>query len=110
MRYLVTGAGGFLGSHLCERLISEGHEVLAVDNFFTGSKSNISHLLDDKNFEKRMTRPRMYPKTSLSFSAVCKVNHFESRGFYPLDAEQLEHEGRAQVCWVSTTVGMYSHR
>ena len=51
MRYLVTGASGFLGSHLCERLLSEGHEVLAVDNFFTGSKSNVSHLLDDKNFE-----------------------------------------------------------
>jgi len=48
---LVTGASGFLGSHLCERLLSKGHEVLAVDNFFTGSKSNISHLLDDKNFE-----------------------------------------------------------
>jgi len=47
----VTGASGFLGSHLCERLLSEGHEVLAVDNFFTGSKSNVSHLLDDKNFE-----------------------------------------------------------
>jgi len=51
MRFLVTGASGFLGSHLCERLLSEGNEVLAVDNFFTGSKSNISHLLDDKNFE-----------------------------------------------------------
>lgn len=47
----MTGASGFLGSHLCERLLSEGHEVLAVDNFFTGSKSNVSHLLDDKNFE-----------------------------------------------------------
>ena len=51
MRFLVTGASGFIGSHLCERLLSEGHEVLAVDNYFTGSKSNISHLMDDKNFE-----------------------------------------------------------
>lgn len=48
---LVTGASGFLGSHLCERLLSEGNEVLAVDNFFTGSKANIYHLMDDKNFE-----------------------------------------------------------
>jgi len=51
MRFLVTGASGFIGSHLCERLLSEGHEVLAVDNYFTGSKSNTSHLMDDKNFE-----------------------------------------------------------
>jgi UDP-glucuronate decarboxylase len=51
MRYLVTGASGFLGSHLCERLLAERHEVLAVDNFFTGSKANIAHLVDDKNFE-----------------------------------------------------------
>lgn len=51
MRMLVTGASGFLGSHLCERLLSEGNEVLAVDNFFTGSKANIYHLMDDKNFE-----------------------------------------------------------
>ena len=51
MRILVTGGAGFLGSHLCERLLSMGHEVICVDNFYTGSKRNISHLLDDKNFE-----------------------------------------------------------
>jgi UDP-glucuronate decarboxylase len=51
MRVLITGASGFLGSHLCERLLSEGHEVLGVDNFFTGSKSNVAHLMKDKNFE-----------------------------------------------------------
>jgi UDP-glucuronate decarboxylase len=48
---LVTGGAGFLGSHLCERLLAEGHEVLCVDNFFTGSKRNIIHLLDSKSFE-----------------------------------------------------------
>jgi UDP-glucuronate decarboxylase len=50
-KILVTGGAGFLGSHLCERLVKEGHHVLCVDNYFTGSKKNIEHLLDYKNFE-----------------------------------------------------------
>jgi UDP-glucuronate decarboxylase len=48
---LVTGGAGFLGSHLCERLLAEGHNVLCLDNFFTGSKRNIAHLLESENFE-----------------------------------------------------------
>ena len=51
MRILVTGAGGFLGSHLCDQLIEDGHEVLGVDNFFTGSRTNVAHLLSHPNFE-----------------------------------------------------------
>jgi UDP-glucuronate decarboxylase len=50
-KVLVTGGAGFLGSHLCDRLVAEGHHVLCVDNYFTGSKNNIAHLLDNKNFE-----------------------------------------------------------
>jgi UDP-glucuronate decarboxylase len=50
-RILVTGGAGFLGSHLCERLIAEGHEVLCIDNLFTGSRRNISHLLNNPAFE-----------------------------------------------------------
>src|SRR6056297_1803816 len=50
-RILVTGGAGFIGSHLCERLLSKGHEVLCLDNFFTGSKENIVHLLDNPYFE-----------------------------------------------------------
>lgn len=50
-RILVTGGAGFLGSHLCERLLYEGHDVLCVDNFFTGSRENIIHLLDSNRFE-----------------------------------------------------------
>jgi UDP-glucuronate decarboxylase len=51
MKILVTGGAGFLGSHLCDRLISDEHEVICLDNFFTGSKQNIIHLLDNPNFE-----------------------------------------------------------
>jgi UDP-glucuronate decarboxylase len=51
MRILVTGGAGFLGSHLCDRLLKEGHETLCLDNFFTGRKRNISHLLQDPRFE-----------------------------------------------------------
>jgi len=50
-RVLITGGAGFLGSHLCERLVSKGYEVLCVDNCFTGTKQNISHLLNKPNFE-----------------------------------------------------------
>jgi UDP-glucuronate decarboxylase len=50
-RILVTGGAGFLGSHLCERLLADGHDVLCVDNFFTGSRENIFPLLDHKRFE-----------------------------------------------------------
>ncbi len=50
-RILVTGGAGFLGSHLCERLVDEGHDVICLDNFFTSQKSNVSHLLDRPNFE-----------------------------------------------------------
>lgn len=50
-RILVTGGAGFLGSHLCERLLKEGNEVIALDNYFTGHKENIYHLMDYKSFE-----------------------------------------------------------
>ncbi|HEY0385345.1 MAG TPA: UDP-glucuronic acid decarboxylase family protein [Pyrinomonadaceae bacterium] len=51
MRILVTGGAGFIGSHLCERLIDEGHEVICLDNFFTGRRENVFHLLDNRLFE-----------------------------------------------------------
>src|SRR6185503_6140448 len=51
MRILVTGGAGFIGSHLCERLLAERHEVVCLDNFYTGAKENVRHLLDDHDFE-----------------------------------------------------------
>ena len=50
-RVLVTGGAGFLGSHLCERLVARGDEVLCVDNYFTGRRENIAHLLGDPGFD-----------------------------------------------------------
>lgn len=50
-RILVTGGAGFLGSHICERLVDQGHDVICLDNFFTSQKSNVDHLLGRKNFE-----------------------------------------------------------
>ena len=50
-RILVTGGAGFIGSHLCERLLQNGHDVICLDNYFTGNKSNIRHLLNNHQFE-----------------------------------------------------------
>ncbi|MFC1664412.1 GDP-mannose 4,6-dehydratase, partial [Pseudomonadota bacterium] len=50
-RIIVTGGAGFLGSHLCDKLIDSGHEVICVDNFYTGNKNNVAHLLDNHDFE-----------------------------------------------------------
>jgi UDP-glucuronate decarboxylase len=50
-RVLVTGGAGFIGSHLCDRLIADGHEVLCLDNYYTGSKRNVAHLIGHQNFE-----------------------------------------------------------
>ena len=63
MRILITGGAGFLGSHLCERLLNEGNDVVCLDNYFTGRKRNIAHLLDNPNFElirHDVTEPFMF--------------------------------------------------
>ena len=51
MRILITGAAGFLGSHLCDRFLAEGHQVVGVDNFLTGDRRNVAHLERDARFE-----------------------------------------------------------
>ena len=70
---LVTGAAGFLGSHLCDRLLADGYEVIGVDNLFTGSKRNIEHLLGDSDFEfvrHDVTFP-LYLEGGLIFNMAC---------------------------------------
>lgn len=76
MRILITGGAGFLGSHLAEALLHQGHEVLCVDNLYTGSKSNIEKLLDFKNFEflrHDVTFP-LYVETDQIFNLACPAS------------------------------------
>ena len=82
MRILVTGGGGFLGSHLCERLLELNHEVICADNFYTGSKSNIAHLFDSKKFEllrHDVTLP-LYVEVDGIFNLACPASpvHYQS--------------------------------
>jgi UDP-glucuronate decarboxylase len=75
-RILVTGGAGFIGSHLCERLLSEGNEVICMDNFFTGSKKNITHLLDNRWFElirHDITMP-MYAEVDQIYNLACPAS------------------------------------
>jgi len=75
-RVLVTGGAGFLGSHLCQKLVMQGHEVLCVDNFFTGRRANVSHLLGYSNFEllrHDVTFP-LYVEVDEIYSLACPAS------------------------------------
>ena len=75
-KILVTGGAGFLGSHLCERLLNEGNEVICVDNFFTGTKENVVHLLDNHYFELIMhdvTMP-LFVETDEIYNLACPAS------------------------------------
>ncbi|MBQ7629187.1 MAG: SDR family oxidoreductase [Selenomonadaceae bacterium] len=75
-RILVTGGAGFLGSHLCERLIDEGHEVICLDNFFTGNKRNVAHLLNNPNFEimRHDVIQPVYAEVDWIFNMACPAS------------------------------------
>lgn len=73
---LVTGGSGFIGSHLCERLLADNHDVICADNFYTGSKDNIRHLLDNPNFElirHDITWP-LYVETDAIYNLACPAS------------------------------------
>ena len=81
-RILVTGGAGFLGSHLCERLLADGHDVLCLDNYFTGTKGNIAHMLDNPYFELMrhdVTFP-LYVEVDEIYNLACPASpiHYQS--------------------------------
>jgi UDP-glucuronate decarboxylase len=75
-RVLVAGGSGFIGSHLCDRLVAEGHEVLCVDNYFTGSRRNVGHLLKRPNFEvlHRDVREPLHAAVDEIYNLACPAS------------------------------------
>ena len=104
-RVLVTGGAGFLGSHLCERLVVEGLDVLCVDNFFTGSKRNISHLLDKPNLELMrhdITFP-LYVEVDEIYNLACPASpiHYQ---FDPVQTTKTSVHGAINVLGLTKRV------
>ncbi len=112
---LITGCAGFLGSHLAERLLIDGHEVIGLDNFFTGSKSNIAHLLDFQNFE--IIRHDVTEATQIEvdgiFNLACPASpvHYQKNPVQTLRTNvlgavnmlDLAHKTKARVLQASTS-------
>lgn len=97
-RILVTGGAGFLGSHLCERLLEAEHDVLSVDNYFTGRKNNIAHLIDNPNFEAMrhdITFP-LYVEVDRIYNLACPASpvHYQ---FDPVQTTKTSVHGAINV-------------
>ncbi|MFS8047607.1 UDP-glucuronic acid decarboxylase family protein [Rhizobium sp. BR 314] len=105
-RILVTGGAGFLGSFLCERLLREKHEVICVDNFFTGRRSNISHLLDNRSFETirhDITFP-LYVEVDEIYNLACPASpvHYQ---FDPVQTTKTSVHGAINMLGLAKRVG-----
>ncbi|MGV0999616.1 MAG: UDP-glucuronic acid decarboxylase family protein [Fluviibacter sp.] len=105
-RVLVTGGAGFLGSHLCERLLTEGHEVLCVDNFYTGSKQNVLHLMDNKRFELMrhdVTFP-LYVEVDEIYNLACPASpvHYQND---PVQTTKTSVHGAINMLGLAKRVG-----
>jgi len=105
-RILVTGGAGFLGSHLCERLLNDGHDVICADNFFTGSKDNIRHLLDNPYFELMrhdVTFP-LYLEVDEIYNLACPASpiHYQHD---PVQTTKTSVHGAINVLGLAKRVG-----
>jgi len=105
-RILVTGGAGFLGSHLCERLLSEGNEVLCVDNYFTGRKDNIAHLMGNPHFEMMrhdVTFP-LYVEVDQIFNLACPASpvHYQ---YDPVQTTKTSVIGAINMLGLAKRVG-----
>jgi UDP-glucuronate decarboxylase len=105
-RILVTGGAGFLGSHLCERLLAEGNDVLCVDNYFTGRKENIAHLLGSPHFETMrhdVTFP-LYVEVDQIFNLACPASpvHYQ---FDPVQTTKTSVIGAINMLGLAKRVG-----
>lgn len=105
-RILVTGGAGFLGSHLCDRLVEAGHDVLCVDNFFTGSKDNIRHLLDNSRFELMrhdVTFP-LYVEVDEIFNLACPASpvHYQ---YDPVQTTKTSVHGAINMLGLAKRLG-----
>jgi UDP-glucuronate decarboxylase len=104
-RVLVTGGAGFLGSHLCDRLVEQGSDVLCVDNFYTGKKGNLAHLLDKKNFELMrhdITFP-LYVEVDEIYNLACPASpiHYQ---FDPVQTTKTSVHGAINVLGLAKRV------
>jgi UDP-glucuronate decarboxylase len=105
-RTLVTGGAGFLGSHLCERLLAEGHDVLCVDNYFTGRKDNIAHLLANPHFEAMrhdVTFP-LYVEVDQIYNLACPASpvHYQ---FDPVQTTKTSVIGAINMLGLAKRLG-----
>jgi UDP-glucuronate decarboxylase len=105
-RVLVTGGAGFLGSHLCDRLLEQGHDVLCVDNFYTGSKRNIAHLIGHPYFELMrhdVTFP-LYVETDRIFNLACPASpvHYQHD---PVQTTKTSVHGAINMLGLAKRVG-----